>query len=144
MLVFVGDVNVNQNLGIALFQNLFLRFHNYIANRLQTQRPFWTDEIVYQESRRIVAAVIQIITYDSYLPIVLGELVDTCDMKSCIFCVLNLTLIFLGEQYMNEYGLTSKTNYDPTITVSMAQEMTSGAFRILHNIIPAQFRYVDR
>lgn len=64
---------MNQNLNIALFQNLFLRFHNYIANELQLQHPSWTDEIVYQETRRIVAAVVQIITYDHFLPIVLGK-----------------------------------------------------------------------
>lgn len=68
-----GDVNVNQNLGIALIQNLFLRFHNHIADKLQDDHPTWTDETVYQETRRIVAAVIQIITYDRYLPIILGE-----------------------------------------------------------------------
>lgn len=68
-----GDVNVNQNLAVALFQNLFLRFHNYVADRLQNDHPAWTDETVYQETRRIVAAVIQIITYDHFLPIILGN-----------------------------------------------------------------------
>jgi hypothetical protein len=72
----LGDVNVNQNLGIALFQNLFLRFHNYIADKLQKDHPTWTDEMVYQETRRIVAAVVQIITYEQYLPIILGELLQ--------------------------------------------------------------------
>lgn len=43
---------------------------------------------------------------------------------------------------MNEYGLNNETNYDPTIIPSMAQEMTSGAFRLLHNIIPAKFKYI--
>ncbi|KAL4142203.1 hypothetical protein QTP88_004707 [Uroleucon formosanum] len=114
-----GDVNVNQNLGIALFQNLFLRFHNYLANKLQAEHPSWTDETIYQETRRIVAAVTQIITYDSFLPII------------------------LGEKYINEYGLNDETNYDPTLIASMAQEMTSGAFRLLHNIIPAQFNYMS-
>jgi len=113
-----GDVNVNQNLGIALFQNLFLRFHNYIANKLQKDHPLWTDETVYQETRRIVAAVTQIITYDHFLPII------------------------LGENYINEYGLNNETNYDPTIMPAVAQEMTSGAFRLLHNIIPAKLNYM--
>lgn len=68
-----GDVNVNQNLAIALFQNLFLRFHNYIANKLLDNHPLWTDETVYQETRRIIGAVIQIITYDHFMPIILGK-----------------------------------------------------------------------
>lgn len=41
---------------------------------------------------------------------------------------------------MKDYGLNRETNYDPAITVSIAQEMTSGAYRLLHNIIPAQFK----
>lgn len=47
-----------------------------------------------------------------------------------------------GEQYVEEYGLNVETNYDPTINVAVSQEMTSGAFRVLHNLIPAQFKYV--
>lgn len=71
--LFIGDVNVNQNLAIALFQNLFLRFHNYIAQELQDKYPLWTDETCYQETRRIVGAVVQVITYDHFLPIILGR-----------------------------------------------------------------------
>lgn len=54
---------------------------------------------------------------------------------------LTFTLIS-GKQYMEEYGLNRETNYDPSITVAMAQEMTSGAFRLLHSMIPAQFKCV--
>lgn len=49
-------------------------------------------------------------------------------------------IFFSGEKYMEKYGLTSETKYDPTLIVSVAQEMTSGAFRLLHNIIPAQLK----
>jgi len=63
---------VNQNLGKALLQNLFLRLHNYIASKLFYINQFWTDEILYQETRRIIGAIIQHITYDHYLPIILG------------------------------------------------------------------------
>jgi hypothetical protein len=69
-----GDVNVNQNLAIALFQNLFLRFHNHIVDKLLDNHPSWTDETAYQETRRIIGAVIQIITYDHFMPIILGKL----------------------------------------------------------------------
>lgn len=67
-----GDVRVNQNLGNALFQNLFLRLHNNIASKLFYINQFWTDEILYQETRRIVGAIIQHITYNHYLPLILG------------------------------------------------------------------------
>lgn len=68
-----GDRRVNQNLGIAVFQNMFLRFHNAVANHLYRMNPFWCDETVYQETRRIVVAVVQHITYAYYLPVLLGK-----------------------------------------------------------------------
>ncbi|XP_050443430.1 peroxidase mlt-7-like isoform X2 [Adelges cooleyi] len=114
-----GDGNVNQNLAIALFQNLFLRFHNYLANKLQSQHPSWSDEKVYQESRRIVGAVNQIITYDHFLP------------------------ILLGKDYIDRYGINGKTKYDSTLSATMSQEMTSSAFRLIHNIIPAKYNFID-
>lgn len=60
-------------MAIALFQNLFLRYHNHLADELHILNPSWSDERVYQETRRIVGAIIQIITYDDFLPIILGE-----------------------------------------------------------------------
>lgn len=71
-MVFLGDKNVNQNLAIALFQNLFLRYHNHLADKLKTINPFWSDERIYQETRRIIGALIQVITYKHFLPIILG------------------------------------------------------------------------
>ncbi|CAH1724815.1 unnamed protein product [Aphis gossypii] len=114
-----GDKNVNQNLAIALFQNLFLRYHNHLADELHILNPSWSDERVYQETRRIVGAIIQVITYDDFLPII------------------------LGDEYMKEYGLTGQTTYDPSINSALAQEMTSGAFRAVHNIIPAKFNFIS-
>lgn len=45
---------------------------------------------------------------------------------------------------MKEYGLTGQTTYDPSINSALAQEMTSGAFRAVHNIIPAKFKCVSK
>jgi len=84
----LGDSRVNQNLGIALFQNIFLRFHNIVAYHLYRFNPFWCDEKIYQETRRIVIAVIQHITYTHYLPILLGIGTKICNIyKVCIVCV---------------------------------------------------------
>jgi len=49
-------------------------------------------------------------------------------------------LIILGKENMKQYGLIEPTIYDPSINSAFAQEMTSGAFRVLHNIIPAKFK----
>lgn len=69
---YTGDIRINQNLGNALLHNLFLRFHNHLASKLLYLNQFWSDEMLYQETRKIIGAVIQHITYDHYLPIILG------------------------------------------------------------------------
>lgn len=68
----IGKQNGNQNLGTSMMKTLFLRFHNYIAFTLSSINPHWSDEILYQESRRIVIATIQRITYQDFLPIIIG------------------------------------------------------------------------
>lgn len=72
-LFFLGDPgSINQNIGITAMSTLFLRFHNYIAFRLSILNPFWSDEILFQESRRIVIGSIQRTAYDDFLPIIIG------------------------------------------------------------------------
>jgi len=79
--LLTGDSNNgNQNLGITAMQTLFLRFHNNIAFKLSSLNPFWSDEINYQESRKIVIATIQRIAYEDFLPIIIGNYLPLYDI----------------------------------------------------------------
>ncbi|KAJ8730052.1 hypothetical protein PYW07_017090 [Mythimna separata] len=47
--------------------------HNRIAGDLYALNPFWDDTTLYLETRRAMAAIIQHITYNEFLPVLLGE-----------------------------------------------------------------------
>ncbi|XP_076030398.1 salivary peroxidase/catechol oxidase-like [Oratosquilla oratoria] len=78
-----GDQRVTEQPGLASIHTLFLRVHNTIVDMLKQINPYWDDDRLYQETRRIVGALLQHITYNEWLPIVLGpDLMRTLGLDS--------------------------------------------------------------
>uniref|UniRef100_A0A8C9K6H6 Myeloperoxidase n=1 Tax=Panthera tigris altaica TaxID=74533 RepID=A0A8C9K6H6_PANTA len=67
-----GDPRSSEMPELASMHTLFLREHNRLATQLKRLNPGWDGERLYQEARKIVGAMVQIITYRDYLPLVLG------------------------------------------------------------------------
>lgn len=67
-----GDGRVNEQVELAVMHTVWMREHNRVAGWLQFLNPAWSDEAVFQEARRVVVAEMQHITYNEFLPIVLG------------------------------------------------------------------------
>ncbi|XP_076365684.1 peroxidasin homolog pxn-2-like isoform X3 [Tachypleus tridentatus] len=115
-----GDARVNELPSLTAMHTIWLRQHNRLANHLTLYNLHWDDEKVYQESRRIVGAMMQHITYNEFLPVVLGELV------------------------MKVYGLTLKsrgyyTEYDYTVNAGVSNAFATAAFRFGHSLVPGRF-----
>lgn len=65
----------------ALHTTLLLE-HNRIATELLKFNPGWNDDELFFESRRVITAIIQHITYNEFLPLVLGnEIMATDELK---------------------------------------------------------------
>ena len=78
-----GDERVNDNAGLASIHTVLVREHNRLASLLETVNPHWDEETLYQEARKMVGAEIQHITYNEFLPAILGEvLTETFQLKS--------------------------------------------------------------
>ena len=78
---FKGDVRANESQGLTVVHTLWMREHNRIAKLLEQQHTSWNDEKLFQEARRIVIAEYQHITFNEWLPQILGR-------KFCVDCLL--------------------------------------------------------
>lgn len=68
-----GDERSNSYPDLAILHTVWLREHNRIAKQLSIINPHWSDELIYQEARKITIAELQHITYEEWLPVVLGR-----------------------------------------------------------------------
>ncbi len=92
---------------------LFVREHNSQATLLAQQHPTWTDEQLYQAARQIVIGEIQSITYNEWLPALMGN-----------------------------NALTPYRGYNPNVNPSISVEFSSAAFR-LHTLLDDDVEFLD-
>ncbi|KAJ2939225.1 hypothetical protein O0L34_g8537 [Tuta absoluta] len=118
-----GDARVNEHPGLVAAHIVWLRQHNRMAQELAHLNPHWSDEKIYQETRKIVGAMVQHITYREFLPIVLGADV--------------MRLFELEPLTKGQYR-----DYDPKTNPSPASSFGSAAFRFGHSLVqPSMMRY---
>ncbi len=63
-----GDIRVNEQPTLIAFHTLFVREHNRLCDKLKQENPSWNDEELFQRARKMVGALIQVVTYEEFLP----------------------------------------------------------------------------
>jgi hypothetical protein len=71
-LFVAGDVRANEQVALTAMHTLFVREHNRVADLMHDHFPRLSDDAVYEAARAWVGALIQVITYKEFLPILLG------------------------------------------------------------------------
>ena len=68
-----GDIRVNENAALTALQTVFLREHSRLADAIKMANSGLSGDEIYHAAREIVAGEMQAITYNEFLPILLGE-----------------------------------------------------------------------
>ena len=100
-----GDVRANENPALASVHTLMAREHNYWADQLAEQHPDWDDQQLFDGARQIVTFELQQITYDAWLPHLIGDAVGP------------------------------ETGYDPDVDGQISVEFSTAAFRFGHTMV---------
>ena len=136
-----GDVRANEQIGLTAAHSLLVREHNRVATalyeRLQggdraltqkfntfersalSQAPGLSsaavrDEFLYQSARKVIGAKVQVITYEEFLPLLVGE-----------------------------NALARYTGFDAGVNPQVSVEFANAAFRLGHTMLSNQLRRVD-
>lgn len=104
-----GDIRANENVALISMQTLFVREHNRLAEEIADRDPTLSDEQIYQQARAMVRAELQAITYNEYLPALLGR-----------------------DAIGNYEG------YDSTVDPSIANIFSTAAYRYGHSTISTE------
>jgi hypothetical protein len=68
-----GDIRANEQVGLTAMHTLFVREHNYWVDSMLRVTPGLNGDDLYEVARAIVAAEMQLITYNEFLPLLLGQ-----------------------------------------------------------------------
>ena len=122
-----GDIRVDEHIGLTSVHTLFLREHNRLAddignrlnsdaalNQLFIDSGLGEGDFIYEAARMVVGAEIQAITYNEFLPLLVGD-----------------------------NAISNYTGYDPTVNPGIANEFSTAAFRFGHTMLSPQLLRYD-
>ncbi|ELT97224.1 hypothetical protein CAPTEDRAFT_134931 [Capitella teleta] len=67
-----GDERINENAGLGVIHIAWLRQHNRIEEELHRLNPHWSGEKLFYQTKKIMTAALQHVTYNEQVPVILG------------------------------------------------------------------------
>ncbi|MEM9480676.1 MAG: peroxidase family protein [Verrucomicrobiota bacterium] len=101
-----GDVRANEQIALIAMHTLFVREHNHWADAYASVNPRARGEEIYQFARMIVGAEMQAITYNEFLPVLVGK-----------------------------NAIPKYRGYDPNVDASISNAFATAAYRLGHSLL---------
>jgi len=113
---FAGDVRANEQIALTAMHTLFVREHNRLASMIVTRNPelIGSGDQIYELARRLVGAEIQAITYNEFIPALLGS-----------------------------DALSPYRGYDSSVDAGIMNEFSAAAFRFGHSVLSPKLLRLD-
>ncbi len=109
-----GDVRANETSSLTSLHTLWVREHNRLADEIAKANPGWDDDQIFQRARKIVGALLQKITYDEFLPALLGS-----------------------------GAIAPYAGYDANVDASIRTEFSTAAYRVGHTMLSPNVLRLD-
>lgn len=106
-LFLAGDVRCNEQVSLIAMHTLWVREHNHWASVVRAANPGLSGQDVYEHARAIVVGIVQSITYNEFLPILLGP-----------------------------DALAPYSGYNPDIDPGIANAFAAAGYRMGHTMLP--------
>ncbi len=112
--VLAGDVRAGENVALTSLHTLFAREHNRIVDELAATDPDMDADELFLAARQQVEAEIQAITFNEFLPTLVGK-----DL------------------------ITKYEGYDPDVNPGIAAEFSTAAFRFGHSLLSPEIQRLN-
>lgn len=109
-----GDIRANEQIALTAMHTLFMREHNRLATLIKAGDPSLSDEEIYQRARRLVSALMQSITYNEFIPVLMGH-----------------------------HALSQYRGYDDGVDARIMNEFSTAAFRLGHSLLSPTLLRLD-
>ncbi len=114
-LFLAGDIRANEQVGLTSMHTLFVREHNRKARKLHRRLHRLTGDQIYERARAWVGALMQVVTYQEFLP------------------------VLLGPNAMRPY-----TGYDANVNPGISNTFSTAAYRVGHTMLSATLPRLKR